>query len=209
MTFEYNYHQLSDQELAIRNDRILRGPSIQRVLNVLSAESDDLVVDVSRGEGEYSLALSRFLSESKGGGVVFACDTDPDKVTRFDHIAVRTGISHHLYPVQLHHATPFRLPFRDEQVDCILSVDRVPWKLNPKAYLEEYARILKPCGTLVLAETDRRLRYESPDQITPIPKSKERYPLLRETGFDIFSSFDVNNYQWVERAMKPVIAFSA
>ena len=209
MTYEYYSHQSAERALDFRDERVLKGPSIQRVLNALSPEKDDLVVDTSRGEGEYTLALSRLFSEAKGGGVVFSCDLDSEILETRERAAERTGVSQHLYPVQLNVAAPFRLPFRDEQVDCILSIDRVPWKSDPRPYLQEYARILKPCGTLVLGETDRRLRYESPEWITPIPKSEMRYPLLQESGFDIFSSVDISNYLWVERVMKPVIVLSA
>jgi ubiquinone/menaquinone biosynthesis C-methylase UbiE len=209
MTYGHDLHQLSNLALDFRNDRVLRGPSIQRILDALSAEPDDLVVEHSRGDGEYALALSAHMSETRGGGVVFACDPEPERVKRFERQAERLGIGHHLYPVQLNGVSPYRLPFRDEQVDCLLSVDRVPWKLDPRPYLAEYARVLKPYGTLVLAESDRQLRYESPDRVEPLPKSDERYPFLRDVGFDIFSSLNVSNYLWVERAMKPVIVFSA
>ena len=185
-----------------------RIPTVQALLKILAVEPDDLVLDAGVGDGRFSLALTRFMAEARGRGVVFGCDTSENNVKVTEAALNERGIGQHFYPVEIDSVKPYQLPFKDEQMDCILSVDQIPWKINPLPYLEEYARVLKPCGTLVVAESNRRLTMEPPRRVSPLPKSDDRRPLLQHAGFDIFSTFDVKNYIWVERAMKPVLVFS-
>jgi SAM-dependent methyltransferase len=209
MTHEHYLDERFESLSLYRKAHAVQGPSVQGILKILAGEPDDLVVCTNMtGEGAFAFAVSRDIFKRNGGGVVFSCDTDPAKLEALENAAERIGIAQHVYPVLLDGAVPHRLPFKDEQVDSILSVDWVPWKLNPMPYLEEFARVLKPCGTLVLAQSNLRLRMAPPEQISQVSKPEERRALLQGAGFDIFTSYELNNYLWIERVMKPVVVFS-
>jgi SAM-dependent methyltransferase len=192
-------------QLDIKEKRI---PSVQALLKILEVEPDDLVLDAGVGDGRFSLALARFMTEAKGRGVIFGRDRSTDRVKKLEAAVSERGTGQHFCPVKTDLREPYRLPFKDEQLDCILSVDAIHWKHNPLPHLNEYARVLKPCGTLVVAESNYSLTMASPRQVGRLPRSEDRRPLLRLAGFDIFTTFDVNNYIWIERAMKPVMVFS-
>jgi ubiquinone/menaquinone biosynthesis C-methylase UbiE len=183
-------------------------PTIHGVLEALAPQPDDLVADISAGSGQFTLALARYLGHSKGRGVVFGCDISKEKIDTIDRRAKSFGVSQHLYPVHLDELTPFNLPFYDEQIDGILSVDRVHLALNPLPFLRDFARVLKPCGTLVIAQSAVHLTFDSPGKVSRLTKPEDLYPLLREAGLDVYVSLDLDSYLWVVRAMKPIVVFS-
>jgi SAM-dependent methyltransferase len=183
-------------------------PTIHGVLEALAPQPDDLVVDISAGSGQFTLALARYLSHSKGRGVVFCCDTSKEKIDTIERRANSLGVSQHLYPVHLDELTPFDFPFHDEQIDGILSVDRVHLALNPLPYLRDCARILKPCGTLVIAQSAVHLTFDSPGKVGRLAKPEDLYPLLREAGLDVYVSLELDSYLWGVRAMKPIVVLS-
>ena len=204
--FDYVEEKRKGGALNIR--KTLRAPSIESILKVLLAEPNDLVVDASMAEGRYALALAFSFCEANGRGVVFACDTNPDTLDDVDRISETFGVSQHVYPVRLDLMAPYRLPFREEQIDCILCVDRIPWKLKPVPYLEEFLRVLKPCGTVVIAETSCRLRCSSAESVGSMIPPAQRRHFLNEAGFDIVTTINLGNYIWCERVMKSVVDFS-
>jgi ubiquinone/menaquinone biosynthesis C-methylase UbiE len=208
MKHDYQSNEQTKRFIAQIDVRERRTPSVQALLDILEVEPDDLVLDAGVGNGRFSLALTRFMAEARGRGVVFGCDTSKGNINKLENAVNDRGISQHFYPVETAPRQAHRLPFKDEQLDCILSVDWVPWKYNPLPYLQEYARVLKPCGTLVVAESNVKLTLDPPKHVSQLPRSKDRRPLLQHAGFDIFSTFDVQNYIWIERAMKPVLVLS-
>ncbi len=206
MSYSVIHKEQSFSELNHR--KILRGASIQGILRLLSVEPDDLVVDISIGDGRYALALAFHLAALKGRGTVFACDNDSAILDELERLSEVFGIGQHVYPVRLNTIMPHNLPFSDEQIDCILCIDRVLWRSQPLSYLEEFSRILKLCGTLVIAQTSRYSRLDSPKHFRPATMNDERREILRKAGFEIFDSVELKNYLWCERTMKPVVQFT-
>ena len=86
-----------------------------------------------------------------------------------------------------------RLPLADASVDIILSVniiDRLP--RGPELAFRECHRVLKPGGTLIFTDP---LNWTEPWLWEKYGESEAVLGLMRETGFDLRTSFDQLMYR--------------
>ena len=208
MNHAYSPHERASNMLAPGSDHFQAAPSVRGILKLLSLGPDDLVLDFSENRALYATTIARFFSDSDGRGVVFTCDPSEAALEEVERKTAQLGASHHFYPVLLDDTIPFQLPFHDEQLDAILTTDRIFPSAGSTPYLREFARILKPCGTLLLAQSTVKTTFRTPKSVTRLPLAADLSPFLKSAGFEILTPFDARNYLWIIRAMKPVISFA-
>ena len=85
------------------------------------------------------------------------------------------------------------LPFRDESFDALFAGELVEHLPDPRPALVDFARVLRPGGTLILTtpnrlrlanRADRSERPYSPDHLSELSYDEVR-ALLRQSGFEI------------------------
>jgi SAM-dependent methyltransferase len=118
---------------------------------------------------------------------IVACDVDPDLLAdrRAEHRAV-CWVAGEACP----------LPFRTASFDALFAGELVEHLVDPRPGLEEFRRVLRPGGTLILTTPNRRRlanladrseRPYSPDHLSELSYD-EAFSLLRATGFEILES---------------------
>ena len=125
---------------------ITRGENHEQILAMLSRMPPGRVLDAPCGEGALSIRLKQM------GFDVACCDIDPALFKLED------------LTVQYAELNLGKIPFENESFDYVASVNGLHRLWNPANAIREYARVLKPGGTLVCsipnyAHLSRRLRF--------------------------------------------------
>jgi ubiquinone/menaquinone biosynthesis C-methylase UbiE len=118
-------------------------PVHDAVLEMLRERTAHSVLDVGCGTGQLATRVQRALPSAR----VVGCDYAHKMLSQ----AARRS-SESLW-VQ---GDAGRLPFRDQCFDCLLSTDAFHWFPDQAAALEEFRRVLRPGGCLMLALVNPR-----------------------------------------------------
>lgn len=110
------------------------------LLDVLGPEPRE-ALDVGCGTGESTWLLHRL------GHVARGVDLSPEMIRRAALRARSRGT-----PLDLQVADARSLPFRSESFDVVFARQVVGWMTEPRVALEEWMRVLRPGGLVVLAE---------------------------------------------------------
>ena len=131
---------------AVTNDQLT-----QRFVEAIGADANGVVLDVACGPGIVSAALAARARE------VVALDITPEMLNKARQRCAEAG----LHNVTFREGSATELPFADDSFDAVvtrLSVHHFP---EPRLVLAEMFRVLRPGGTLVLADI---VGSENPDE---------------------------------------------
>jgi ubiquinone/menaquinone biosynthesis C-methylase UbiE len=118
-------------------------PVHDAVLKMIGQRKPQAVLDVGCGTGQLATRVRRTLPAAR----VVGCDYAHKMLSQ---AAERSGA-----PVWVQ-GDAGRLPFRDQRFDCLLSTDAFHWFPDQAAALDEFRRVLKPGGYLILALVNPR-----------------------------------------------------
>lgn len=113
------------------------------VFDLMAVEPVDDVLEVGFGGGELLFRLAQRASR----GTVFGVELSTPMLEAARKYAHRRGLAE---KITLHEGSVDALPLADASIDCACSVNTVYFWPNLGAGLEEFARVLRPDGRLVL-----------------------------------------------------------
>ena len=150
------------------------GPSLGRLVALVSPKPDWRVLDVATGAGHTALAFAPLVAQ------VFASDITPAMLAEARRLASARG----LVNVATAEAEAGALPFRDGEFDlvtCRLAAHHFP---DSAAFVAEAWRVLKPGGMIAVVDNvgpDALLLPEVPEaDIAPLGEAYEAYERLRD-----------------------------
>ena len=150
------------------------GPSLGRLVALVSPKPDWRVLDVATGAGHTALAFAPLVEH------VFASDITPAMLAEAQRLASARG----LINVATAEAEAGALPFGDSDFDlvtCRLAAHHFP---DPAAFVSEAWRVLKPGGTIAVVDNvgpDSVLLPDMPEGgITALADAYEAYERLRD-----------------------------
>ncbi len=183
----------------------LEMPPVQPIVDALILQRDDVIVEIGAGTGHYTLPIARHLHALGGAGIIYACDFSKSAVEGIDKDAAARGVTAHVRTACLSAVGPRCLPFADEQIQSVLVVNTLQYLADPAPYLADIARILAPCGGLLIADWKRDEHHSqgkpSGNGIAP----EALYSLLDRVGLDVHDRLNMDGYSWAVRAMKPLV----
>jgi SAM-dependent methyltransferase len=186
----------------------LRGPEVPPVrplLEELALRADDVVVELGSGAGHFTLPIARHFEEEKGKGVVFGCDFSRPLVDDLDKNATAEGVDEHVRAICLADIRPRTLPFDDECVDLVLSVNALQYLANPGPYLREIARVLVPCGGLLIADWREPVSVNDGGSTEKGLTAEQLRVMLEDTGLEFNVGLELTGYSWVVQALRPIV----
>lgn len=160
------------------------GPAFAAGVAELGLRPGDRVLDAGCGTGR---ALTPLRAAVGPSGVVLGADLTPAMLTA----AVRAGRDRE---GQLLLADAAALPLRSESLDAVFAAGLIAHLPNPAENLREFARVVRPAGTLALFHAIGRaaLAARQGRQITPDDLRAEANlrPLLASSGWHMTSYID-------------------
>jgi SAM-dependent methyltransferase len=183
----------------------LEVPPVQPILDALIIQRDDGIVEIGAGAGHYTLPIARYLHALGGPGIIYACDFSKTALEGIDKDAAARGVAAHVRTVRLSAVGPRCLPFADEQVQSVLVVNTLQHLADPTPYLADIARILTPCGSLLIADWKRDHHHLQGEPSGPGIAPEALYALLDGVGLDVHERLNMEGYSWAVRAMKPLV----
>lgn len=120
----------------------LREPAIRSAIEALQPPSGSRGLDAGCGIGSHTLLLAEAVGP---GGHVTGLDLRPDFLTRAREIAEKSGLSK---SVSFQEGDVRRIPFNDDTLDWVWSVDYAPGE--PVPLLRELARVVRPGGSVAI-----------------------------------------------------------
>jgi SAM-dependent methyltransferase len=151
---------------------------LERVLDYverLGIAAPARVVDAGAGAGLASVALAAL------GHDVLAVDSTTRMLELTQARAQETGVA-----VELAEADAAQLPVADGSVDLVVALGLLPWLSDPAPVVEEFRRVLRPGGGLVVTADNRWRATELADpSLTPFLSPLRRYvvrPLRERRG---------------------------
>jgi SAM-dependent methyltransferase len=179
----------------------LEVPPVQPILDALIIQRDDVIAEIGAGAGHYTLPIARHLHALGGSGIIYACDFSKTAVEGIDKDAVARGVAAHVRTVSLSAVGPRCLPFADDQVQSVLVVNTLQYLADPAPCLADIARILAPCGSLLIADwrRDEHHFHGKPGGAGIAPEAL--YSLLDRVGLDVHVRLNMEGYSWAVRAM--------
>jgi SAM-dependent methyltransferase len=153
-----------------RLDRVLEG------VDALGLAPPVRVVDVGAGAGLASVALAQ------RGYDVLAVDSTKRMLELTQARATAAGAD-----VRVAEADAASLPLEDGSIDLVVSVGLIPWLVDERSTLDEFRRVLRPGGGLVITADNRwRLTELVDPSLSPLFAPVRRYlvrPLKRRRGW--------------------------
>jgi len=150
------------------------GPSLGRLVALVSPKPDWRVLDVATGAGHTALAFAPLVAQ------VFASDITPAMLAEAQRLASARG----LVNVATAEAEAGALPFPDREFDlvtCRLAAHHFP---DPAAFVAEAWRVLKPGGTIAVVDNvgpDAMLLPDTAEAyIEALGEAYEAYERLRD-----------------------------
>lgn len=133
------------------------------LLNQLSLQGDERILDLGCGRGAVLLMAAQHLTTGRavGADIWYRHDQSGNAVEATRHNAVAEGVSDR---VELHTADMTALPFEDDSFDVVLSsvaIHNVKGRAGRDRVIEEAVRVLRPGGRLLLADIWATSRYRT------------------------------------------------
>ena len=180
---------------------------VQPILDALIIQRDDVIAEIGACAGHYTLPIARHLRALGGPGIIYACDFSKTALEGIDKDAAARGVAAHVRTVCLCAVGPRCLPFADEQIQSVLVVNTLQYLADPAPYLADIARILAPCGSLLIADW-RRDQHHSHGKSSGAGIAPEAlYSWLDRVGLDVHLRLNMEGYSWAVRAMKPLVLY--
>ncbi|MBU4195049.1 MAG: methyltransferase domain-containing protein [Actinobacteria bacterium] len=123
-----------------------KGLKSRQVIDRLLPRAGELVLDVGCGLGTLLGTLNRIYG-TRGVGIDFS------------HAGMKAAISYNPCNNDYHVADALMLPFRDETFDLAVSYDVIEHGTDPRRFVSEMARVLKPGGRLLIYTPSRGDRW--------------------------------------------------
>ncbi len=131
---------------------------MKRQIDMLDLRDGARVADLGCGVGDFALSLATARVRPRDA-TVHAFDFVPDAVrraqTRIDQSAHRDGLTVSFAMCDLETSTGIGIPAASESYDAVLASLLISYLLDPKAFLLEARRILRPGGRLVVSSLMR------------------------------------------------------
>ena len=131
--------------LAWQVDNPIRRRYMGRVLDHVGIRPGERVLELGTGPGAFSIEAAR---RTEPGGSLIAIDVQPRMVAAVERKVQAAGLSN----VQTHVANAYDLPLDDASVDRAFLITVLPEIPDRQRALRELSRVLKPGGTLSIAE---------------------------------------------------------
>jgi arsenite methyltransferase len=139
--------------LFIRTTRIGKFEVWAEILDGLRLRGDETLMDLGCGRGAVLLTAAKLLPSGRAIGVdIWRADQTHNSAQNTLRNAELEGVADR---VEVHTADITDLPFDDNSVDVIVSslvVHNIPGPANRAKAISEAARVLRPCGRLVVAD---------------------------------------------------------
>ena len=123
-----------------------KGLKSRQIIDRLRPREDELVLDVGCGLGTLLSTLHRIYG-THGVGIDFS------------HAGMKAAITSNPCNNDYHVADALMLPFRDESFDLAVSYDVIEHVTEPRRFVSEMARVLKPGGRLLIYTPSRIDRW--------------------------------------------------
>jgi len=152
---------------------------VNRVIRSLKVQPGQKVADLGAGSGLFTRPLARRVGPE---GVVYAVDIDRDLLEYIEETA-RSQNLENIKTVTAGEYDP-RIP---EKVDLVLICDTLHHIKNPKVYVQDLVRYLKPDGRVAIIDYSRNWpkRFESARYTTP-----ELDAWMKVGGYTLDEKFD-------------------
>lgn len=182
-------------------------PRIKPILDELAIRMDDVIVELGAGGGHLTLPIARQLETLAGQGIVFACDFSKALIESLGRKAIAERVDERVRAVCLDEVKPRTLPFEDERVDIVLAVNFLQYLADPVPYLKEVARVLTPCGNLVIADWQKRSKRSSAEPAAKRITPDDLHPMMENAGLEADFQLELDGYEWALRVIKPIVFF--
>ncbi|MBU4173990.1 MAG: methyltransferase domain-containing protein [Actinobacteria bacterium] len=123
-----------------------KGLKSRQIIDRLLPREGELVLDVGCGLGTLLSTLHR-IYRTRGVGIDFS------------HAGMKAAISSNPCDNDYHVADALMLPFRDESFDLAVSYDVIEHVTDPRRFVSEMSRVLKPGGRLLIYTPSRSDRW--------------------------------------------------
>ena len=133
-------------------------PKTQRIVNELDIEQDNVVLEFGAGDGYFTLPIAKKLASLGDRGIVFGFDYSHTLVNRLNERAANNGLDLVVRAKHLAYNDPYNLAINDSSIDRIVSINSAHYLKNPLSVYEEFNRILKPGGILLLSDWQRSIQ---------------------------------------------------
>jgi SAM-dependent methyltransferase len=180
-------------------------PAARPLVDELSLDKDDVVLELGVGAGHFTLPVARRLEALRGLGVIFACDFSKALVEQLEGEAVAEGLARRVRAICLDDIAAKKLPFSDGRVETVLAVNTLQYLPDPIPYIEEIARVLVPFGTLLIADWQEPSALSAGVKPPRAGGPDDLYTMLSTAGLETVFRLELKGYTWVIRATKPIV----
>jgi ubiquinone/menaquinone biosynthesis C-methylase UbiE len=167
------YEDDADRAGAVYHERLER---VLAGVDALGLTPPVHAIDVGAGAGLASVALA------ERGYDVLAVDSTRRMLELTEARAAAAGLVVHVVE-----ADASNLPRDNASVDLVVAVGLIPWLVDPRPVLDEFRRVLRPRGGLVITADNRwRLTELADPSLSPLLAPVRRYvvhPLKRRRGW--------------------------
>ena len=186
-------HRHYFNNLADQWDQIMPNPVPEYLIEKLSVNGDDKILDVGAGTGKLSRAIEPFLNNN---GSVIAVDIAEDmlKNGKFQNPGMSAACS-----------DVCDLAFVDSYFDKIICFSVFPHIFDKERALEEFMRTIRPGGRLYIIHTessvtlnDFHAKLQEPVCHDMLPSAPELAKLCEKQGFQLHNVIDSYDTFWLE-----------
>jgi len=128
---------------------------VKSVVDALEIGPDTAVVEFGAGTGDFTLPIAHRLQQLDGNGIVFGLDISDRLVEALDQRAFDENLDNRVRAVSLTRTKDWAFPIKDAKVDRVLSVNALQYLDDPSSVYSEIERVLKPGGSLFVADWRR------------------------------------------------------
>ena len=181
---------------------------VQPVLDALSLSPDCDVLELGEVACRFTLPIARYFATKKGTGTVYACELEEALVLRDYQKAKDAHLTHLVVPLHWDAASTTRIPYSDEEIDVAISISVPAFRSRPTLFASECLRVLRPGGTLFIAEwRDARTLLDGKKSAPELSKEQAWDILNNESGANC-TLLNIPELEWAVLAAKPVVQVS-